>query len=200
MFHSARAGARAPRATARAGARVTRLGLLLLSAILVACALLSVAAILSEAGAQLGSDSVATTAAAPVSTRPPPMMPQLARQAERQHRTKEQRSASMPQVQRRAPMLRRPSRSMTTRCSRSPSPPLASGGGRRRAPAPLLGLPAACAWPPASPIHFAWPSALTASAARAYRRTCRSGCAESSPRRSCALLAKRASPWPTSRA
>ena len=101
VFHGARAGARAPRATARAGARVTRLGLLLLSAILVACALLSVAAILSEAGAQLGSDSVATTAAAPVSTRPPPMMPQLARQAERQHRTKEQRSASMPQVQRR---------------------------------------------------------------------------------------------------
>ena len=88
--------------TATPKARVTRLGLLLFSAIL-ACALLnSVAAIGPEAGVRPGSASVAATAAATVST-PLPTTPQLDRQlqAERQHRVKEQRSASMPQAQRR---------------------------------------------------------------------------------------------------
>ena len=76
-------------------ARVARLGLLLLSAIL-ACALLnSVAAIRPEAGVPLGSASVAT-----VST-PTTTTTQLDRQAERQHRAKEQRSTSIPQAQRR---------------------------------------------------------------------------------------------------
>ena len=84
----------------RAGACVARLGLLLLSAIL-ACALLNrVAAIRPEAGVPLGSASVATTAAATVST-PPTTTPQLDRRAERQHRAKEQRSTSIPQAQRR---------------------------------------------------------------------------------------------------